>query len=96
MKSILLAVPSTFLLASCASTPKDQGPVPDPHRYRELTPGISTKDDAIATLGLPTSVSFVSEDGQVLQWHKLEGDQGITVVIRFGKDGRMIGIERLL
>ena len=56
----------TLLLAACAPTTK--GDAPDPRRFGELVPGVSTTADAIAKLGKPTSYSDVGHGQILLQW----------------------------
>ena len=77
-------IPSVaFLLTSCAATGSD------PHRVTDLVPGISTKEDAIAKLGPPTSTSKIG-DRTLLQWTDNNSSRPGHIVVLFGMDGRMI------
>jgi hypothetical protein len=69
-----------FLLTSCAGSPSL-------YRVTKLVPGISTRDDAVAKLGPPSSTSNVG-NSTILQWG---GDHSpVHLAISFGMDGRMI------
>ena len=60
---------------------------PSLYRVTELVPGISTRDDAIAKLGPPSSTSNIG-NSTILQWG---GDNSpVHLAISFGMDGRMI------
>ena len=61
-----------------------------------LQPGVTTKDEAIALLGKPTSRSTMADGTELLQWMYTEvvyiaGDSR-HVAILFGRDGRMLRI----
>lgn len=74
-----------LILACCATGP-------DPHRYSELVPGTTTRDEAIIMLGEPTSVAAV-RGGTLLQWINVYSLQPIHVAILFGPDGRMVNTQ---
>jgi starvation-inducible outer membrane lipoprotein len=94
MRRQLLFAFAGLLLAACASAPAavDQA---DPHRFGELVPGTSTKEDAVAKLGPATSVSMLPQNQVLVQWIKIDSDGAheIHVAIRFTPDGRMIRVE---
>jgi hypothetical protein len=73
-----------WLLTSCSSTFS-----PSLDRVTELTPGISTPDDAIAKLGSPSGTSKIG-DQTVLQWTDV--NSSVHLAISFGIDGRMIQV----
>jgi hypothetical protein len=91
--SFVAAIVAAALLAGCAT----QSAVPqiDPHRYTELTPGTSTKDEAIARLGTPQSISAMPAGASLLQWIDNYSAAPIHVAIMFGADGRMIRVEHV-
>lgn len=64
---------------------------------QSLQPGVSTKAEAIALLGPPTSVSVMGDGSELLQWMYTEvvyiAGEGRHVAILFGRDGRMIRIQ---
>ena len=57
------------------------------YRVTELIPGISTRDDAIAKLGPPSSTSNIG-NSTILQWGG--NNSPVHLAISFGMDGRMI------
>jgi hypothetical protein len=57
------------------------------YRVTELVPGISTRDDAIAKLGPPSSTSNIG-NSTILQWGG--NNSPVHLAISFGLDGRMI------
>ena len=84
----------TLLLTSCA--PITKGDAPDPHRFGELVPGVSTTSDAIAKLGKPTPFSDVGHGRILLQWMDLQPPNPIHLAITFrADDRRMIEVQHL-
>jgi hypothetical protein len=82
----------TLLLTTCAPLPK--GDVPDPHRFQELVPGVSTTDDAIAKLGQPRSYTDIGHDRILLQWWDYYAPNPIHLAISFRADNRrMIAVQ---
>ena len=71
------------------------GTVFDPHRYRELIPGTSTRDEAIAKLGPPQGTSDI-RGNVLLQWFDYNAAHPMHVAILFGPDGRMIKVTEVL
>ena len=61
-----------------------------------LQPGVTTKDEAIALLGKPTSRSTMADGSELLQWMYSEAiyiaAESRHVAILFGRDGRMLRI----
>ena len=92
MFAVLLA------LAACAPaappTPVPTANSADPHRFNELTPGISTTADAIRTLGNPNSYAAMAQGQTLLQWMSFHGAHGIHLAILFSADGRMIRVQQ--
>jgi hypothetical protein len=90
----LLAIGALALLLAACTTTSSSTVTVGPRRYTELVPDVSTRDDAITKLGPPSSVSTVSDDGQVLlQWIDVYSPHPLHVAIRFGRDGKMIRVE---
>jgi hypothetical protein len=73
----------------------NDAPVPDPHRYSELIPGTSTRDEAVAKLGPPQGTNNVRGNIQ-LQWSAYNPVHPFRVAILFGPDGRMIKVTEVL
>jgi hypothetical protein len=93
------SVAVTLLIFECApvtpagvSTPVN---IADPHRYNELTPGVSTTGDSIRTLGDPNSYAAMPQGQTLLQWMQFRGAHGIHLAILFSADGRMIRVQQV-
>ena len=71
-----------LLLTACTTATS-----PNLYRVTELVPGISTRDDAIAKLGPPSSTSNIG-NSTILQWGG--NNSPFHLAISFGMDGRMI------
>jgi len=71
-----------LLLTACTTATS-----PNLYRVTELVPGISTRDDAIAKLGPPSSTSNIGNN-TILQWGG--NNSPVHLAISFGMDGRMI------
>jgi hypothetical protein len=71
-----------LLLTACTAATS-----PNLHRVTELVPGISTRDDAIAKLGPPSSTSNIGSS-TILEWGG--NNSPVHLAISFGMDGRMI------
>ena len=71
-----------LLLTACTAATS-----PSLYRVTELVPGISTRDDAIAKLGPPSSTSNIGTS-TILQWGG--NNSPVHLAISFGMDGRMI------
>lgn len=86
-----------LLLMACAPSPPPASQInaPDPHRFSELAPGVSTTTDAIAKLGTPNSYSAMAQGQTLLQWMDMYAAHPIHVAILFGADGRMIRVEHV-
>ena len=79
---LFLGVLGALLLTACTAAIS-----PSPYRVTELVPGISTRDDAIAKLGPPSSTSNIG-NSTILQWGG--NNSPVHLAISFGMDGRMI------
>jgi hypothetical protein len=90
-KGVLIALALT--LTACASaTPTPPAPSVGLYRYSELIPGTSTRDEAEAKLGTPTSINDIGNKTILLQW--IDYSQSVVhVAILFGADGRMIRLQ---
>jgi hypothetical protein len=88
-----------LLLFACAPVTPSLVSAPvnlaDPHKYNELTPGVSTTADAIRTLGDPNSYAAMPRGQTLLQWMDFHGAHGIHLAILFGADGRMIRVQQV-
>ena len=83
-----------LLLTACAA-PASRVNAPDPHRFTELVPGVSTVADATVKLG-PSNSFFALAHGQtLLQWIDVYASNPIHVAILFGADGRMIRVQHV-
>jgi hypothetical protein len=80
--SRLLCLLGALLLTACTAAIS-----PSLYRVTELVPGISTRDDAIARLGPPSSTSNIG-NSTILQWGG--NNSPVHLAISFGMDGRMI------
>jgi hypothetical protein len=81
MVDLRLLYLGALLLTACTATS------PSLNRVTELVPGISTRDDAIAKLGPPSSTSNIGSN-TILQWGG--NNSPVHLAISFGMDGRMI------
>jgi hypothetical protein len=102
--SQVAAVFVILVLTGCTQGPTTQGQppppssqvnLPDPHRFSELVPGISTTTDAIARLGTPSSYSAMAQGQTLLQWIDMYSVHPIHVAILFGADARMIRVQHV-
>lgn len=85
---------SVLLLAACAA-PSSRVNAPDPHRFIELVPGVSTVADATEKLGRPNAYSALANGQMLLQWIDVYTANPIHVAIVFGADGRMIRVQQV-
>jgi hypothetical protein len=95
-RNITLSI--VFILTACAAPHQDAiSPLnaADPHRYTELTPGLSTTADANHILGAPNSYSAMPQGQSLLQWTEFYGAHGIHLAILFSAAGRMIRVEHV-
>jgi hypothetical protein len=97
MRPIIVAIILAFLSA-CVY--QQHGTRFDANAVNELQPGVSTKEDAIAKLGKPSSVTTKADGTQLLQWQYVYGTAigtggGAHAAIIFGPDGRMIRVHHL-
>lgn len=94
MKRIVVAaLVSAAALAGCVQT----GNTFDVKKVAELTPGVSTKQDAIAKLGQPVAVSAMPGGGELVQWRYAYGtgigvSGGASTSIMFTDRGIMAGV----
>jgi hypothetical protein len=71
-----------------------KGDVPDPHRFAELVPGVSTTADATAKLGPPRSCADIGHGRILLQWWDYSSPNPIHLAIEFRDDDRrMIEVQ---
>jgi hypothetical protein len=92
----VLSVAFAIAVASCATI----GHRFDYTRVSELTPGVSTRDDAIRALGTPTAESSYADGSRLLQWQYVSGNalgrgSGSHVAILFDRDGKMIRVTHV-
>jgi hypothetical protein len=94
LRPILLAL----MLSACVY--QQHGTRFDPNAINQLTPGVSTQQDAIAKLGKPMAVSTNADGSQLLQWQYVYGTAlgtsgGAHAAILFGSDGKMIRVTHI-
>jgi outer membrane protein assembly factor BamE (lipoprotein component of BamABCDE complex) len=87
-----------FVVSGCLY--QQRGERFDASAINQLTPGVSTEQDAIAKLGKPVSVSTNADGSQVLQWYYVYGTAigvggGAHAAILFGPDEKMIRVSHL-
>ena len=91
-----LTLASVIGLSICASACVTSGPHFTMAEVRSLQPGVTTRSEAIALLGGPTSVSAMA-NGTLVQWMYIGAtpfaSEGRHVSILFGPDDRMIRIS---
>jgi hypothetical protein len=82
------------LVILLAATPAPQNDAPDPHRFGELVPGVSTIADATQKSGPPRAYADVGQDRTLLQWWDYYSASPMHLAILFGADdGRMIKVQ---
>jgi hypothetical protein len=96
IRSLVVGAIAIWLASCAASTPSIQASTADPHRYTELVPGTSTRDDAVAKLGPPNAISNVGNGNVLLQWFDYNSPRPIHLGISFGPDGRMVRVESVI
>ena len=95
MKTAILIAIISLTISGCITSNTSIVPVTDPHRYGELTPGISSKDDATAKLGSPNTITHFPNGSALLQWLDVYVANPIDVAILFGQDGKMIRVQQV-
>jgi hypothetical protein len=91
---ILIAI-LPLTLSGCITSNTSNVPVANPHRYGELNPSSSSKDDATAKLGAPNSITHFPNGSVLLQWLDVYGANPIDVAILFGPDGKMVKVQQV-
>jgi len=86
--------PSTYSVTFRCLSPNGP-PVPDPHRYGELVPGTSTRDEAVAKLGPPQGTTD-NRGNILLRWFDYNAAHPMRVAILFGPDSHMIKVTEVL
>lgn len=93
MRSSVLVVAATIFFSGCVTTAgtKFEMAIVDSFQTQ-----VTTKDDAVAKLGKPTSLMNQSDGGTILVWSYAEGNLGRVasagVSILFNKDGKMVRV----
>jgi hypothetical protein len=95
MKTAILIAIISLTISGCITSNTSIVPVTDPHRYGELTPGISSKDDATAKLGSPNTITHFPNGSALLQWLDVYVANPIDVAILFGPDGKMVRVQQV-
>jgi outer membrane protein assembly factor BamE (lipoprotein component of BamABCDE complex) len=98
MKPLALAAAIVLTLSGCLY--QQHGNRFDTDAVARLTPGVSTKQDAIALLGQPTALSTSPDGSQILQWQYAYGTAigvggAAHAAIAFAPDGKMIRVTHL-
>jgi hypothetical protein len=94
MKSLRVLFIFIALIAGCATV----GNKFDVKQVDSFQPGLTTKEDAIAKLGKPRSVSTRADGSQIVQWIYAQGTalgvgSGAHVAIIFDNEGKMIRVS---
>jgi hypothetical protein len=95
MKTAILIAIISLTIYWCITSNTSNVPVVDLHRYGELTPGSSSKDDATAKLGSPNSITHFPNGSSLLQWLDVYVANTIDVTILFGPDGKMVRVQQV-
>jgi hypothetical protein len=95
MKTVILIAIVSLTLYGCITSTTSNAPAVDPHRYGELTPGSSSKDDAKATLGSPNTITHFPNGSALLHWLDVYAATPIDVAILFGPDGKMVRVQQV-
>lgn len=85
-------VAAAIVLSACGTQPSSMAT-----RANQLTPGVSTRDEAIILLGRPASESLVAGGNVLLQWvenpqSQPAGAKAVQVAVLFDSRGRMVRI----
>jgi hypothetical protein len=92
MKKFTIGTLVLLMLVGCA--PASQVDAPDPHRFGELVPGVSTMADATQKLGPPNSYDDVGQGRTLLQWIDVYSPRPIHLAILFNaNNGHMIKVQ---
>src|ERR1700687_5068686 len=97
MKAIAVLLGFLLLIAGCTF---QQGHRFDVNAVRQLQPGVTTDQDAIALLGPPAATNNNGDGTQLLQWQYVYGTTSTWVgdehaAILFGPDHKMIKVVEL-
>jgi hypothetical protein len=84
---------AALLLSACASAGPSAPAIR--HGYGEVVPGTSTRDEAIAKLGTPTSTGAIGNGNTLLQSIDYSPPHPIHVAISFAADGKMLGVQHV-
>jgi starvation-inducible outer membrane lipoprotein len=84
-------ISAALVLSACATQPSTLL-----SRAGQLTPSVSTRDEAIAVMGRPTSESAAPGGGVLMQWidqqPQAAGAKAVRVTVLFDSRGRMVHI----
>jgi starvation-inducible outer membrane lipoprotein len=87
-------ISAALVLSACATQPSTLM-----SRAAQLTPSVSTRDEAIALMGRPTSESAAPGGGVLMQWidpqqPQAAGAKAVRVTVLFDSRGRMVHITQ--
>jgi hypothetical protein len=87
-------ISAALVLCACATQPSTLL-----SRAGQLTPGVSTRDEAIALMGRPASESAAPGGGVLMQWidhqqPQAAGAKAVRVTVLFDSRGRMVHITQ--
>ncbi len=87
-------ISAAIVLSACATQPSTLL-----SRAGQLTPSVSTRDDAITLMGRPTSESSAPGGGVLMQWIDKQqaqpaGAKAAHVTVLFDSRGRMVRITQ--
>ncbi len=93
MRKAVLSIGTVLLLGACATS----GTKFEMSAVNAMQPGVTTYEDAVATLGKPRGVAIAADGAKSVVWSWAEagaftGVQSRAVSILFGKDGKMIRV----
>ena len=106
MKNISLILPVIFscgIIAACTPVQTTRGNIVEDFRMTEVTPGISTRNNVLKSLGSPTTTSPFDENIWYYMGQKME-KKGIfdnkvvdekVVMVTFGKEGIVQAMDEI-
>jgi len=103
MKTKYLILASAVLITACTPTQSNRGNIVEDFRISEITPGISTRNNVLKSLGSPTTIAPFDDNTWYYIGQKME-KKGIfdpevieekVVVVAFNEDGIVETLEEV-